>query len=324
MDNLQKAVLTVATGKLVYIQMAVSLARSFNRWHKNSNIKFILATDQIEAIPEDLDNIEILQLLPGQLGVGFSPKLHLDKLSNAKQTLFIDSDCLCVGSLEPVFERFSGKAVSVVGKTLSDGEFFGDIPSICRRFDLSYLPCFVGGLYYFEKGDESKKIYETARSLEPMYDEIGLIRLRGRENEEPLMAIAMAMYGQTPIQEDGSIKAEPMFYPSGIRIDVIKGYASLWNKKTHPAYCTTWGVTQANPLIVHFNCTYAERSPYTRECFKLEKIIEEDWNPLVASVYAFLRISLTQIALDSLKDTFRPLYRILFGVRSVKASNRLV
>jgi len=86
--KLNKLVLTIATGKSIYIQMAVNLARSFKWWHKNSDIKFAIATDQAYLIPPDLSDILIIELQPNQYGQGFSPKLHLDKISPADNTLF--------------------------------------------------------------------------------------------------------------------------------------------------------------------------------------------------------------------------------------------
>lgn len=324
MNNFQKAVLTIATGKSIYIQMAVGLARSFNHWHKDSNIKFILATDQKNLVPSDLSNIEIVELQPGELGHGFSPKLHLDKISPADCTLFIDADCLCFRSLEPVFDRLAGRAVSVIGKNIFEGGFFGDVSRVRQRFNLAYLPYFVGGLYYFEKGEVSSKVYQTARNLETQYDEIGLDRLRGRPNEEPLMAIAMAMHGQTPTLEDGSIKAEPMFYPSSIYVDVLKGRATLENSPTHPQHSETWNVNQSNPAIVHFHCNHAERSPYTREILILQKVFGDKWNAGVARPYAYWTVTVPQHTSDVLKKLFRPIYYSVFGFRRIRPSERIV
>ena len=324
MNNYQsRAVLTLATGKPIYIQMAVNLARSFKWWHKNSSIRFVIATDQKYLIPPDLLDIEIIELQPGQYGYGFSPKLHLDKLAPAAQTLFLDADCLCVGSLKLIFDRFAGRAVSVIGKMIADGDFFGNVREICNKFGVKELPWFVGGLYYLEKGSISTQIYATARKLEPKYDEIGLIRLRGRSNEEPLMAIAMALHGQTSIPDDGSIKAEPMFYPSGVEADVFKGTASFWNRPNDQNYLSTWHLTEAHPLIVHAHCAYAERDPYTREAIRLQQVMAKGWPIWAASAYAFTTCSAPQAAVRYIKDSLRPMYRKYFGVRPVSKSQRI-
>ncbi len=322
--NINKAVLTVATGKPIYMQMAVNLARSFKWWHKNSDIKFLLATDQAHLIPSDLSDIQIIELQPNQYGKGFSPKLYLDKMSPADKTLFLDADCLCFAPLEPVFDRFNGHSVSVVGKTVLEGDFSGDVQSIRKQFCLEYLPWFVGGLYYFERGDLCTKIFDSARSLEPKYDKIGLIRLRNRPNEEPLISIAMSMHGQIPVAEDGSIKAEPMFYPSGMVVDVIKGKATLYNHKDDAQYSHVWGINQSEPLIVHFHCSNTERYQYKSECLKLEKVIIEQWNHNFASMYAFVKFALPELGIYCFKQTFRPLYRQIFGTRPVRQSERII
>ena len=248
----------------------------------------------------------------------------MDKLSPADKTLFIDADCLCFAPLESVFARFEGHTVSVIGKTIVEGDFFGDVRAIRQRFSLDYLPYFVGGIYYFEKSDLCTQIFDFARSIELKYDEIGLIRLRGRPTEEPLMAIAMSVHGQTPLLEDGTVKAEPMFYPSGIVVDVIKGYASLYNHKHDHCHAKVWGISESNPKIVHFHCSNIERYQYKSECFKLQKVIIEKWNYNLANMYAWLRFAIPELMIKSFKRMFRPLYQKFFGVRSIRKSERIV
>lgn len=200
-----RAVLTLAVGKEIYVQMAANLARSFRWWHRDSDIRFFLATDRKDLVPPDLRDIGIVELQPGELGGGFSPKLHLDRLAPADETLFLDADCLCVANLEPVFDKFSGHEVSVVGREEVDGELFGDIAARCRAVGAPWAPRFCGGLYYVKKGTVSEEIFRQARQLEGRYDELGINRLRGVPNEEPLIGLGMALAGQRPLPEDGSI-----------------------------------------------------------------------------------------------------------------------
>jgi hypothetical protein len=47
-------IITIATSKKLYIDMAVNLARSFIWWHPQSDINFYIVTDQIDLIPEDV------------------------------------------------------------------------------------------------------------------------------------------------------------------------------------------------------------------------------------------------------------------------------
>ena len=104
-----RAVLTLGLGKSTYIQMASTLARSFRCWHQDSDIQFAIATDQPGKIPDDLrEFVEVLSTGPEQYGTGFSPKLHLDEIAPADQTLFIDADCLIRAHLLEVCTRPPG------------------------------------------------------------------------------------------------------------------------------------------------------------------------------------------------------------------------
>src|SRR5437899_582214 len=134
--------------------MAFALARSFKLWHRDGDIPFFLATDAAPgSVPRDLADLDIIPLEPRQFGKGFSPKLHLDKIAPAEKSLFLDADCLCVGPLHSAFEAFRRRAVSVIGREISDGDWFGDVAAVCRSFGVKAMPRFNGGVYYIERGE---------------------------------------------------------------------------------------------------------------------------------------------------------------------------
>lgn len=323
-EAFERAVLTLAVGKPVYFQMAVNLARSFRVWHRHSNIKFVLATDLPERLPMDLCHISRIQLQAGQHGSGFSPKLHLDRISPARETLFLDADCLCAGSLENVFESFKKWDVSVIGREETAGELFGDIAERCRAVGVSWAPRFCGGLYYFKKSAVSAKIFDKARELEERYDELGLAPLRGVPNEEPLIGLAMALADQHPIPENGTIKAEPMFFSGKTELNVFAGHARLFNSPGVPVPHPEWKIpAEARPIVVHFNCSFAERPPYTTEALRLEKVLGCGWPVAAATAYAWLKCALPFDVAKQMKDMMRPIYRAFFGFRQVKRSARL-
>ncbi|MEM7554055.1 MAG: hypothetical protein AAF378_08140 [Cyanobacteria bacterium P01_A01_bin.84] len=319
-----RAVITIATGKPIYIQMAVNLARSFKWWHKASSVKFFIATDQKHLLPSDLSDIGVIELTPGQYGQGFSPKLHLDKLAPAEQTLFVDADCLCTGSLEPVFNSFVGHDVSVIGNTISQGTWFGDIASVCERFQVESLPKFNGGVYYLQKNEISDRIYATARKLEPQYDEIGLVRLRNRPNDELLMAIAMALHNQSPLTEDGSIMSDPQACPGGLHIDVLRGKSRLINPPLpDPKHQAWYPFSEVSPVLVHFLGHHTTIYPYKREELRLFLVSNQGWMVWAADIWATLFCSIPRLSVRTFKDIFRPMYQKLFGTRSVSVSNRV-
>ena len=304
--------------------MAANLARSFFWWHQNTDISFYIATDNRELLPNDIISlVKIITIQPGELGEGFSPKLHLDKLAPVGQTLFIDSDCLIFGRLDFVFERFKGHKVSVVGTYISDGEWFGDVSRICSQFNVPYLPKFNGGIYYLENSPESAVVYSKARELEKQYDQIGFKRLRNRPNDEVLMALAMQLHHQTPIIDDSSIMSDPQACQGGYFIDVIRGKRWLINPPMpSPLHQGWYPFQKVTPVIVHFLGHYTLEYPYKREIYRLKKYTFGRWGK-VYDLYSLVAITLPGALKKKMKATLRPVYHAFFGTRSIKPSERL-
>jgi hypothetical protein len=320
-----KSVITLAVGKQVYIDMAVALARSFYIWNKDAEIDFYIATDNKKLIASDvLQWAKMIVLRPGELGEGFSAKLYLDKIAPTEKTLFIDSDCLIVKPLIEIFTKMEGRAVSVVGSYINEGEWFGDVKSVCERFGLDKIPKFNGGLYYIEKGEIATKVYNKARELEPQYDEIGLERLRNKPNDELLMALAMALYNQPPLEDTGNYINDPQACPGKFRVSVFKGHSLMTNPTyPHPLH-QSWNPNHiVYPVILHFLGYYTNKYPYIHEAEKLRLVFEKKINRSTAAFISFFRIALPFLIKGNLKKTFRPIYHFLFGYRKIKQSNRI-
>jgi len=257
------------------------------------------------------------------LGKGFSAKLQLDNLVCDGKTMFIDSDCLVFGPLKPVFDKFNGSGVSVVGGYINSGEWFGDIESICKKYSVPHIPKFNGGVYYLEKGETSAKVYQTARELEQQYDEIGFVRLRGQPNDEVLMALAMQLNGVAPLPDDGTIMSDPQACPGGYKIDVISGRRLLINPAYPAQLHQAWYPFQSvSPLIVHFLGYYTAHYPYRREVYRLRKALGKNLNWLT-NLKSTLFIEYPERLKVFLKDTFRSAYHKIFGVRKIRSSERV-
>lgn len=302
----------------------MNLARSFYYWNRNENINFYLATDRPGQLPADVrPYVKLIVLKEGELGTGFSPKLHLDKLAPAGQTLFIDSDCLIYGKLSRVFEAFRGHAVSVIGNYVSGGEWFGDVSSVCKKFNVGQMPKFNGGIYYIENGAIAAGVYRQARGLEKQYDAIGFVRLRGRPNDEVVMSLAMALSGQAPVADDGTIMSDPQACQGEYHLDVIKGKTRLVNLPYPDKRHQDWyPFVTVSPLIVHFLGYYTLQYPYRFDAYKLKMAAENRLN-IWSSAYGLLRIEYPERLKTFLKDILRPAFRLLFGARRVKQSERL-
>jgi hypothetical protein len=304
-------------GPPVYSTLAINLARSFARWNRFADISFHIISDRPIDLPDDLKEVNIDIVEAGRYGTGFSPKLWLDELAPTPRTLFIDSDCLCFGPLMPVFSKFAGNPVAVIGQSLTQGEFFGEILSLRSKLGLASVPTFVGAVYYLEVGEISRSVYEGARQLESRYDELGLRRLRGVPNEEPLMALSMAGHGIAPVPDDGSIKADAMHYTRISGMNILQGHARAESPMPGKLVPPT-----ASPVIFHFNSHFTQGRYYWRECFRLEKVQRFGWNPRLATFLAYLRFDWPMRARDLIKDLLRPLFRRVFGNRSVRDDGR--
>jgi hypothetical protein len=317
---LTKTVLTIATGKPLYINLAVNLARSFYLWHKTTDITFSIVTDHPELLPADIaSKATILAIKSGELGEGFSSKLFLDKVAPEGQTLFIDSDCLIFGDLSPVFERFKGMPVAVVGNYISSGEWFGNIEAICRNFNVSHIPKFNGGMYYLEKGAAATRVYERARNIEPQYDEIGFVRLRNRPNDEVIMALAMQLENMKPLIDDGTIMSDPLACPGNYQINIINGSTLLVNPPLpHPEHRPWYPFEKVSPLVVHFLGQYTLHYPYRREVYRLSHNLS--W---LGNLKSIIAIEYPERLKLFLKNTFRFMFHKFFGIRKIKSSQRI-
>lgn len=319
--QMTRSVLTIATGKKYFIDLACNLIRSFFLWNEKTDIAFWLVTDRKEFVPHELaKKINILEIRENQYGKGFETKLYLDHFAQTDQSLFIDADCLVYGNLNQVFDIFKGRSVSAIGDQITEGDFFCNIATMINQLKLPYMPRFVGGVYYLEKSPTAEKVFDFARTLKPRYDELGFIRLRGVENEEPLIALGMAKYNQKVIPEDGSIKADRMFFKY-CRTNVLKGKAEFWNEGAFPEK-VYFKIKQANPLIGHFNASFAENYEYNSESHRLT--LRSIGLPVaISNLYSGIFILFPGKLKENLKQTLRPVYRKLFGFRSVKKSKRI-
>ena len=321
----RRAVITLATTKMIYVDMALVLARSFVLWNRDAGIPFYLFTDVEFDLPRDLQGyVELKRMPPGALGTGFSPKLHLDEIAPAPQTLFIDADCMVMGPLAPIFDRFAGRAVSVFGVHMSEGIWWGDVSAILKRIGRTWMTGFNGGLYYVEPGETAAKVYARAREIEGLYDSWGLARLRGRPNDEVLMSIAMAEANLEPVHDDGTIMVPYNSYSLFRELDVFAGRCTMENPpRGNKLHRNGVPVRVVHPVIPHFVDTYTLHWRYLAEAERMRLHMASGVPRWLARIYTFTTISIPGWLKMTGKEWLRPVYRALFGVRAVKANERV-
>ena len=318
-----RAVLTIAAGRESYLAFAANLARSFRHWHADGRIAFQLVTDLDLPLDPDLDFVRVHRAPPGSLGVSFTTKLSMDRFLSCDETLFVDADCLCTGPLDGVFDRFSGRDFSVIGREEREGENFGDIAHRCRLLGLPATVRFCGSLYFLRRGPTCAAVLEYARGLVPRYAELGLVPLRGGVNEEPLLGLAMAKFGQAPVEDDGSVKADLMFFNADPEVDVLRGRARAYNFPGRPKTYPEWRIPdEARPRLVHFMGGLTAYPPYTSEALCLRLTQASGWPGWAARAWSGLSLVAAHRLRVLAKALGRPVYQKLFGARPVRTSDR--
>ena len=157
-----------------------------------------------------------------------------------------------------------------------------------------------------------EKVFEPARKAEKEYDEAGFIRLRGVPNEEPLISVGMAHAGCKPINDNGAIKVDAMCWKE-VTINLLKGKSQV----TFP------DGRRVSPVLLHFNCSFAERPPYTNAVLALKMACLHQWPMLPAEIAGTFVCLFPYCLRQTILNVFRPLYHKLFGFRKIKKSHRM-
>ena len=180
--------------------MAIHLARSIRLNSPNQTLAVI--TDRSEMAMKPWFDV-VVPMNP-EHGTGMADqKLDLYANSPFRETMYIDADSLVVRDLSFLWTLFKGCDMSAIGFEMRSGSWAGmDVPTTCAKLAIPYVVQLNGGVYYFLKGDLAGRI-RTARALIARYDEIGIARLRGAINDEPLISLAMAMCHQHPVDDRG-------------------------------------------------------------------------------------------------------------------------
>ena len=315
MDNVSRSIVTIAVGSDYYKCLAINLFKSFIYWNKENNISFQIITDDISFFNSRL-NCEKLEVTtfysePNLALDSFATKFSLFDLALTDEVLFVDCDCIIYGDISEIFSRFGHVNFSVVGNEIYEGDFFCDVKKIIEIFDLKYLPKFVGSIYYFVKNDITKALFTKAIEVFLRYDELGLIRLRGKPNEEPIFAIAMACIGERPIMNDGRVKADVMYYNSHCA-NVLTGNTML----TDPI-CNTYGEIipkNCSPLILHFPSTFSDSIIYKKDVFRKQNCAKYK---IITELLIILKFTLLDYFSRCIKFCFRRVYRFVFGNRPI-------
>ena len=252
-----QGVLTIAYGKPKYVQQAITLARSIRL--RDADLPLAVATDFPPAAFAGYYD----QVIPWDFSAWpeLVSKLELYAITPFATTLFLDADCLVVQSLQQVFDYFAGQQFAVFGRNDTNAIWFRTIDAIQAAVPSPTYPVFNGGLYYFTKSTQAEAVFQRARRLFYAYDELQLNRSRtNRENEEPLISLAMAQAG---LQATSDPRLDILHAPERpkyqIQIDVLAGECQFIRQGR-----------LVKPIITHFVGVRDRLYAYQRETLQLE------------------------------------------------------
>lgn len=255
---MQKGILTIATGKKRYIDMAKTLAVSLKVNYPH--VQRAIVTDS--ADPELKELFHHIIEPDFSIGKGIIQKTLMHRYSPFDETLFVDADCMVVRSLDFLFEAFAGKDVSALGKKVYDGVLFGvELKKLKTDFNVPHLLSFNGGVYYFSKTKAAAEVFETVSRVRNDYTKYGLNLHRGEQNEEGVMSISMGIHGMEPVDDTIMGMYTPVGQSGQFKMDVLKGYCEFVKNGK-----------KVTPAIMHFGGGYPNAFHYKREKRKLNLV----------------------------------------------------
>ncbi len=259
-----RSVLLLATNKKEYLQFALNCAQSI-KLH-NPDLQIFIATNI--AVKKTISGITFLSVSEDLAKLYIEAKIYLDSFLQTQETLFIDSDCLCYGNLEPLFKACRGMDVTVVGRPVPLESYWGTEHSEFARkeFGIDKSIVFNGGFYYFKKSALTKSIFDKAREISSRYDEYGFHRIKNKwKNEEELLSIGMVVNKQTPIADNGTYMTDLYTNHRPATLNVLTGARELRNPAYPVVEPRSWYPAAYSPILLHFGGSSLKSYPYVSQ-----------------------------------------------------------
>lgn len=195
--------ITIATGSEHYYKLARQLLRSCRQCCKEV-IPFAIICDCENEYTSEFDKVVVID----QPHRSYLDKLQMHQYSPFEETIFIDADSLVISDPAVLWDDFSNASpVSCYGKLYSIGSkggWFQHEKTGRWKERIKYQIGLHGGIYYFRKGIESKRVFETAIQLIPEYDKYDFKGFL-KPADEPLIALSMAIHNCLPTEKEGQL-----------------------------------------------------------------------------------------------------------------------
>lgn len=291
MNTPHRGIITMAYGSKKYIEMAKTLARSLQLTNPHTP----------RAIVTDVQDAELEQLfdycIPSnpKYGSNFRQKLYLDLYSPFEKTMYIDCDSIVVRDLGEMWAAYDGKPFGVVAGVMVSADGYSDqwgagLDRVMTRFDIDAMPKFNGGVYYFEKSEIGRTIFEMPRSWVNQFEAYGFPVARGDGPDDQMMiSVAMALNGVGLFDDNGRFMRTPLKIKGGLNVNVKKGVCEYY-RLNEPDLLL-------QPAIMHFAARWQRSHYYWRESLRVKWMTEPSrakrlvagWLPTVLGWGVFLQ-----------------------------------
>ena len=273
LTNLQnnRSIITFATNNLDYVKFALKCAQSIL---VHNDLPIFIVSNLNFVIPSKLqNNVFLVPASPEHASLGIAIKLYIDKYIQTEQTLFIDSDCMCFGSLDGIFTACQEMNIAAVGNIVPSENWVTNeqAKTIQHHFGIDKLIRFNGGLYYVKNNDITKSIFDRARTIADKYDEYGFDRIKNKwMNEEVPLSIAMTLFKQHHLADNGTHMTDLYTDNRPGVINVLTGKRLLKNPAPPAIQNRPWYPSSYSPSVLHFGGNNFNSYPYVSQSILLK------------------------------------------------------
>lgn len=245
-ENIDQLVYTFATGAKKYLTTAKALAVTLRLQGTTAHLGLITDSDD-----PDLKNYfdVIVKPVPGYHHWFIKISALEAFPEQYKKFLFVDGDSLALKPLDPIWETFGGSDFAVTGtwrtkETDPDYRWYGDCFASAKKLGIERFANFNGGFFYFERTENTVKLFKRTMEIRELADGLGLQRNMGEVGDEVCISFASAELGiGTIFSNNYQFSLTPWGLCSKVHLDVMKGEATFIKRFREPVL--------VRPLIYH-------------------------------------------------------------------------
>ena len=281
MTKNKKGFLTLAVGSY-YRYLAKYLAISY-RLNSNNYYPLAVVTDErTEELEKYYDSVIVTE---DEIKDGYLYKLNLYNYSPFEETIFIDADSFVIRDISYYWELFKESNFGVFGINSTNyrgAKNFFNPEKVLAEFDVTTIPKFNGGVYYFKKNEKVKKVFLDALALTERYDEFEMPRFKNAEvkhaamGDEPLFSLAMVINNVKAVEDPQRRAMYNLNGSSFLKMDVLK-QTCFYLKNGKPT----------NPSLVHFGTDRTGQYHYRKEVLKMYLTTHVNLNRKAVSLLTF-------------------------------------